>query len=91
MNSSADELLKKHPNLVHSEDMIVLSHTQRQEGDWYLNTLMLKGYDVPFKYKRTKKFRSLLDQKVNITYYPEEQVVAGFKLEIMQIIRLRRC
>lgn len=90
MKSSADELLKKHPNLVHSENLSVITHTQRQQGDWYINTLMLKGYDVPFKYKRPKKFKSLKDQHINVTYYPENEVVAGIRLEVMQVIRLRR-
>jgi hypothetical protein len=91
MDISADELLKKHPKLIHSEGLQVVSHVQREQGEWFLNTLMLKGYDVPFKYKRTKRFKNLNDQRVNISYYPATESLAGMQIEVMQVVRLRRC
>ena len=90
MNSIPEELLKKHKDLVLSEEMTVESHTQREQGEWVLQTLMIKGYDVPFKYKRTKKFRSLVGQRVNLIYYPEKEMVAGFAIQTMQVVRVRR-
>ncbi|QIR14616.1 hypothetical protein [Shewanella aestuarii] len=89
MKSDSDELLKKHSNLIHSHDVTVASHTQREEGEWMLQTLMIKGYDVPFKYKRNKKYQNLTGKRVNLTYYPREQTVAGFKIETMQVVRIR--
>jgi hypothetical protein len=89
MKSDSDELLKKHSNLIHSHDVTVVSHTQREEGEWMLQTLMIKGYDVPFKYKRNKKYQNLTGKRVNLTYYPREQTVAGFKVETMQVVRIR--
>lgn len=90
MTTDSDELLKKHSNLIHSEGVTVESHTQREQGEWVLQTLMIEGYDVPFKYRRNKKFKSLAGQKVNLTYYPREQTIAGFKVETMQVVRVRR-
>mgnify|MGYP006306761875 FL=1 len=89
MDADPDKLLKRHRNLTHSEGLTVTSHIQRAEGDWYVNTLMVEGYDVPFKYKRQKRYRSLEGQRVNLTYYPETQKVAGLEFEIMKVVRVR--
>ena len=89
MKSPADKLLKKHPKLVHSEEIKVLSHVQREHNDWYINTIMLDNIDVAFKYKRKKPYKSLQGQLVNITYYPETELVAGFEVEIMKIVRIK--
>ncbi|MEM1411414.1 MAG: hypothetical protein AAGH19_03570 [Pseudomonadota bacterium] len=83
-------LLKKHRQLTHSEDMKVTSHVQREDGEWTLNTLMLEGYDVPFQYRRQKRYRSLAGARVNLTYYSEEKSVAGLELEVMKVVRVRR-
>ncbi|MBT0585220.1 hypothetical protein [Alteromonas oceanisediminis] len=83
-------LLKKHPNLVHTEACTVSSHVQRQEDDWYINTIMIKGYDVPFIYKRRKPYASLKGAVVNVTYYPTTQMVADIPFETMKIVRLKR-
>nr|WP_283103753.1 hypothetical protein [Shewanella gelidii] len=83
-------MLEKHEQLTHSEGMKVVSHTQREEGDWVLQTLMIEGCSAPFKYKRTKRFRSLEGQKVNLTYYPSTQTVAGFDVEVMNVVRVKR-
>ncbi|MBU2893911.1 hypothetical protein KO495_11345 [Colwellia sp. D2M02] len=82
-------MLNKHAKLVHTENIKVLSHVQRESGDWIINTLMLDNIDVPFKYKRKKNYQSLKGQRVNITYYPDNEVVAGFNIEIMSIVRIK--
>jgi hypothetical protein len=89
MKSATDKLLQKHQNLVHTEDIKVISHVQRENDDWYINTIMLDGVDVAFKYKRKKPYKSLMGQRVNITYYPETELVAGFELEVMKIVRIK--
>ena len=89
MKSSPDKLVKKHPQLTHSDLMQVTSHVQRKADDWFLNTLMIEGYDVPFKYKRTKLYKDLKGQRVNLTYYPETETVAGMEFEIMRVVRVK--
>ena len=89
MKSDPDKLLKKHPGLVHSDMMKVTSHVQREAGEWIINTLMIEGYDVAFKYKRQKAYKNLTGQRVNLTYYPAVEVVAGIKIEVMQVVRIR--
>ncbi|GGB63172.1 hypothetical protein K8B83_12080 [Shewanella inventionis] len=90
MKPVPEALLKKHANLVQTEGVTVISHTQREIGDWVLQTLMIENCDVPFKYKRPKRFKSLQGQKVNLIYYPSKEVIAGFEIEIMQVVRVRR-
>lgn len=87
--SDAKQLLKKNPNLVHSEMQKVISHVQRDKDDWVLNTVMLEGCDVPFKYKRKERYRSLNGARVNITYYPDTECVAGVEFEVMTVVRIR--
>lgn len=87
--NSAQKLIKKHHKLVHSEHMKVSSHVQRECDDWIVNTLILDNIDVPFKYKRKKLYKSLQGQRVNLTYYPETEVVAGFDIEVMSIVRIK--
>ena len=89
MNSDPDKLIKKHKKLVHSELLKVTSHVQRNDGDWIINTLMIEGYDVPFKYKRQKPYKSITGQRVNLTYYPTVEVVAGLEFEIMNVVRIK--
>ena len=67
----------------------VTSHVQREAGDWILNTIMIEGYDVPFKYKRRKVYKNLQGQYVNMTYYPASETVAGMEFEIMKVVRIR--
>jgi len=69
-NTPVEKLLKKHQALTHSDMLKVVSHVQREQDDWYVNTLMLDGYDVPFRYKRKKRYKDLSGQRVNLTYYP---------------------
>lgn len=89
MNSDPKKLLKKHQALVQSDGLKVTSHVQREVDDWFLNTLMLEGYDVPFKYKRNKKYKDLKGQRVNLTYYPSSETVAGMEFEIMKVVRIK--
>lgn len=91
MQSEAKKLVKKHDKLIHSENMKVSSHVQRQQKDseWIINTLMIEGYDVPFKYKRNKKYKNIEGARVNLTYYPETENVAGFDIEIMKVVRIK--
>lgn len=91
MISEPKKLLKKHDNLIHSDNMKVASHVQRQEKDseWIINTLMIEGYDVPFKYKRNKPYKNIKGARVNLTYYPATESVAGFDMEIMKVVRIK--
>ena len=89
LKKNIDKLLNKHQELVHTDNISVVSHVQREEDDWVLNTLMLENIGVPFKYKRKKMYKSLKKQKVNITYYPGTENIAGFDIEIMNIVRIR--
>lgn len=89
-NKALDKLLAENEQLVHTAGVKVVSHTQREIGEWVQHTVMVDGYDVPFKFKRTKKYKSLQDQLVNLTYYPETETVAGFEMEIMKVVRVKR-
>ena len=89
MKSDPDKLTKRHKKLVHSEMMKVASHVQRNDGDWIINTLMIEGYDVPFKYKRQKPYKSLKGARVNLTYYPVVEEVAGLEFEVMNVVRIK--
>ncbi len=92
MTSDTDKLLKKNEQLNQLDQAKVVSHVQREieDGEWVLNTLMLEGYDVPFKYRRKKKYRNLKGAPVNITYYPQIEQVAGMDIEVMKVVRIRR-
>lgn len=89
MNTDPKKLLKKHAELVHTDMLKVISHVQRDAGEWIINTLMVEGYDVAFKYKRKKAYKSLQGQRVNLTYYPDVEAVAGMTIEIMVVVRIR--
>ena len=89
-NKEVDALLDRHNELTHTNECKVESHVQRRRGDWFINTLMIEGYDVPFRYKRKQKYRSLQDAKVNLTYYATRETVAGMHLEVMNVVRIKR-
>ena len=89
MKSDPEKLDKKHDHLTHSDMLKVTSHVQRNQGDWILNTLMIEGCDVPFKYKRTKLYKNLGGQCVNLTYYPATETVAGMEFEVMNVVRIK--
>jgi hypothetical protein len=92
MKSPVDKLLKKNRELIHSEMMKVNSHVQRDEknSEWIINTLTLEGYDVPFRFKRKKQYRNLKGARVNLTYYAGMEKVAGFDVEVMNVVRIRQ-
>ncbi|MFT6328253.1 MAG: hypothetical protein ACJAYN_000172 [Bermanella sp.] len=82
-------LLETHPNLVHSELCKVTSHVQREEDGWYVNTLLIINLDVPFIFKRRKKYKNLEGRVVNLTYYPEVKEIAGMQFETMKVVRIK--
>ncbi|MDW3095765.1 MAG: hypothetical protein R8G33_08845 [Gammaproteobacteria bacterium] len=88
-NSEPENLIKKHEKLVHSDMLKVSSHVQREAGKWIVNTIMVEGYDVPFRYKRQVKYKNLKGQRVNLTYYPTKESVAGIEMEIMNVVRIK--
>jgi hypothetical protein len=51
---------------------------------------MLEDYDVPFKYLRKKLYKNLKGARVNITYYPHTEDIAGMEFEIMKVVRIKR-
>ena len=59
MQKDIQKLLDKHQELTHSEMKTVVSHTQRVVDDWFLNTLMIDDCDIPFRYRRRKRYRDL--------------------------------
>jgi hypothetical protein len=88
-NRSVSKLLKTHQKLVHSEMVKVISHVQRDTKEWVLNTLMIEGCDVPFKYKRKKMYKNIKGARVNLTYYQAVDTVAGIDMEIMKVVRIK--
>ena len=89
MKTDVDKLLKKHQKLTHTDMMKVVSHVQRDSGKWVINTLMVDGYDVPFKYKRQKSYKNIEGQRVNLTYYPVVESVPGMDMEVMNVVRIK--
>lgn len=89
MKDPVKTLLGKHQQLTHSDMMKVESHVQRESAEWVLNTLMLEGIDVPFKYKRKKLYKNLQGQRVNLTYYSSIEIVIGIEVEVMNVVRIK--
>ena len=89
MDTDPEKLLKKHEKLVHSDMVKVTSHVQREKGEWFLNSLMIEGCEVPFKYKRTRKYKILQGQRVNLTYYASTESVGGMAFEVINVVRIR--
>jgi len=90
MQSDPTKLVKKHEGLTHSDAVKVVSHVQRDKAGWVLNTVMIEDCEVPFKYKRKQQYKSLKGARVNMTYYPGTEVVAGMEFEIMHVVRIKR-
>lgn len=90
MRSDPKKLVEKNQNLIHSELLKVISHTQRDDGEWVLHSLMVEGCDVPFKFKRQGQYKTLKGARVNMTYYAEQEVVAGISFEVMKVVRIKR-
>ncbi len=89
MQSDPEKLLKKNHKLTHSEMQKVVSHVQRDDKDWIINTVMIDGCDVPFKFKRKQQYKNLKGARVNITYYPDSEKVAGMAFEVMNVVRIK--
>lgn len=88
--SPVDKLLNTNPELTHSEQVKVTSHTQREVDDWIVHTIMIENHLVPFKFKRKGEYRSLTGSQVNITYYPVTEKIGGFEIETMKVVRIKR-
>lgn len=89
MKSEPEKLLKSHRELTHSEMMKVTSHVQRETPEWFINTIMVEGCEVPFRFKRKQAYKNIKGQRVNLTYYPAVEKVAGLELEIMKVVRIK--
>ena len=89
MKTDANKLIKKHQELVHSEMQRVTSHVQRDTKDWIINTIMIEGCEVPFRFKRKKPYKNVEGARVNLTYYPTKENVAGLELEVMNVVRIK--
>ena len=89
MPSDPTKLLKKHQELTHSDAVKVVSHVQRDTRDWVINTLMIEGCDVPFRFKRKTAYRNVQGQRVNMTYYHSKEEVAGIEMEVMKVVRIK--
>ncbi|WP_026957692.1 hypothetical protein [Aliagarivorans taiwanensis] len=90
VKTTPDKLLSKHAKLCHSDNLKVVSHQQRQQGEWIRHSLMIEGVDVPFVFKRRDAYRNLTGQRVNLSYYPSEEQVGGLGFEIMKVVRIKR-
>ncbi len=89
MASEAEKLIRKHQQLTHSVAQKVVSHVQRDSQDWIINTIMIEGCEVPFRFKRKQTYKDVTGQRVNLTYYPAREVVAGMELEVMNVVRVK--
>ena len=58
-------------------------------SNWIVNTLMLEGCTVPFRFKRKQSCRNLKGRRVNLTYYPASEIVGGMEFEVMNVVRIR--
>lgn len=87
---SMRKLLERHPDLVHSQMKKVLSHVQRVDGEWFINTLTIEDCETPFRYKRRKRYQNLKGARVDLTYYVHHESVAGIEMEVMNVVRIRR-
>ena len=88
--NTSKNLLQKHQKLIHSDSKKVASHTQRQDDEWIINTVMIEGYDTPFRFKRKKAYQNLKGAQVNLTYYASIEKLAGMEFEVMNIVRIRK-
>jgi hypothetical protein len=89
MRSDPDKLIKKHRNLTHTDMTKVISHVQRNDGEWIINTIMIDGCDVPFKFRRKTPYKNIKGQRVNLTYYPITETVGGLSFEVMKVVRIK--
>jgi hypothetical protein len=85
----AGDLIGRHEQLTHSELVKVVSHVQRNSGEWIINTIMIEGCDVPFRFNRKTAYKNINGQRVNLTYYPVMEKVAGMDFEYMKVVRIK--
>ena len=62
--SAPKALTDRHAELIHSGNRKVVSHVQREQGEWIVNTVMIEGCDVPFRFKRRQAYRNLTGARV---------------------------
>ena len=89
MQSDPAKLIKQHHKLTHTEAVKVTSHVQREAGNWIINTIMIEGHEVPFKFKRKTPYKNIQGKFVNMTYYPVIEKVAGMDFEVMNVVRIK--
>ncbi len=89
MRSDPKKLLTRHQKLIHSELLKVESHVQRASGDWIINTVMVTGSTVPFRFKRKQQYRDLTGARVNLTYYISSECVAGLAVDVFNVVRIK--
>lgn len=89
MESEPEKLVKQHRELTHSDMKKVVSHVQREDGEWIINTVMIEDCEIPFRYKRKEKYKSIKGQRVNLTYYPATEMVAGMSMDVMNVVRIK--
>ena len=89
MKSNPNKLLKKHQQLNQTDCLKIISHVQRETGEWILHTLMAEGVESPFKFKRKEKYKSLKGQRVNLTYYATRESIAGIEMDYMKVVRIK--
>ena len=90
MQSDPIKLVETHKKLTHSEMKKVVSHTQREKNGWFVNSIMIEGCEIPFKYKRKSPYKKLnKGQRINLTYYPHTETIAGLKFETMKVVRIK--
>ena len=89
MKSDVKKLLNKHDKLVQSDGVKVSSHVQTDKDEWIINTVMIDDCNVPFKFKRQQAYKNLKGARVNMTYYPDVEMVAGIELEVMHVVRIK--
>ncbi len=90
MQSDPIKLVETHKKLIHSEMKKVVSHTQREKNGWFVNSIMIEGCEIPFKYKRKSQYKKLnKGQRINLTYYPQTETIAGLEFETMKVVRIK--
>lgn len=89
MQTDAEKLVKKHQQLTQSNNCKVISHVQRDTPEWIINTIMIEGYEVPFRFKRKTAYKDITGQRVNLTYYHSKEEVAGIPFEVMNVVRIK--
>ena len=67
----------------------MVSHVQSKDDDLFMKMLLVEGTEVPFKFRRRKTYKNLTGARVNLTYYPIKEEVAGMEFEAMKVVRIK--